>query len=220
MRRLLRDNGLSIVVFTLFFAFVVGQSFVGFHDSNSTEKEHGRPPVGYREYLRSGDFVEAVFENWESEFLQMGLYVVLTAFLYQRGSAESKDPEAEDPVDADPRESRHRPDTPWPVRRGGLALKLYENSLSVTFLALFLFSFAMHAIGGASAYSHEQVEHGAPPVSVVEYVGSSRFWFESLQNWQSEFVAVGALAVFSIYLRQKGSSQSKPVAHPHGETGG
>jgi hypothetical protein len=220
MRRLLRDNGLSIVVFTLFFAFVVGQSIVGLLDNNSTQKEHGRPPVGYVEYLRSGDFVEAVFENWESEFLQMGLYVLLTAFLYQKGSAESKDPEAEDPVDADPRESRQRPDAPWPVRRGGLALKLYENSLSVTFLALFLFSFAMHAVGGASAYSHEQVEHGAPPVSVVEYVGTSRFWFESLQNWQSEFVAVGALAVFSIYLRQKGSSQSKPVAHPHGETGG
>ena len=220
MRRLLRDNGLSIVVFTLFFVFVVGQSIAGFLDYNSTEKEHGRPPVGYTEYLRSGDFVEAVFENWESEFLQMGLYVLLTVFLYQKGSAESKDPAAENPVDADPRESRHRPDAPWPVRRGGLALKLYENSLSLTFLALFLFSFAMHAIGGASAYSQEQVEHGAPPVSVVEYVGSSRFWFESLQNWQSEFVAVGALAVLSVYLRQKGSSQSKPVAHPHGETGG
>ena len=148
MRRLLRDNGLSIVVFTLFFAFVVGQSIVGLLDYNSTQKEHGSPPVGYVEYLRSGDFVEAVFENWESEFLQMGLYVLLTAFLYQKGSAESKDPEAEDPVDADPRESWHRPDAPWPVRRGGLALKLYENSLSVTFLALFLFSFAMHAVGG------------------------------------------------------------------------
>jgi len=220
MRRLLRDNGLSIVVFTLFFVFVVGQSIAGFLDYNSTEKEHGRPPVGYTEYLRSGDFVEAVFENWESEFLQMGLYVLLTVFLYQKGSAESKDPAAENPVDADPRESRHRPDAPWPVRRGGLALKLYENSLSLTFLALFLFSFAMHAIGGASAYSQEQVEHGAPPVSVVEYVGSSRFWFESLQNWQSEFAAVGILVVLSIYLRQKGSSQSKPVDYPHGETGG
>jgi len=220
MRRLLRDNGLSIVVFTLFFVFVVGQSIAGFLDYNSTEKEHGRPPVGYTEYLRSGDFVEAVFENWESEFLQMGLYVLLTVFLYQKGSAESKNPAAENPVDADPKESRQRPDAPWPVRRGGLALKLYENSLSLTFLALFLFSFAMHAIGGASAYSQEQVEHGAPPVSVVEYVSSSRFWFESLQNWQSEFVAVGALAVLSVYLRQKGSSQSKPVAHPHGETGG
>jgi hypothetical protein len=218
MRRLLRDNGLSIVVFALFFAFLFGQSVAGFFDYNSTEKEHGRPPVGYTEYLRSGDFIEAVFENWESEFLQMGLYVLLTVFLYQKGSAESKDPEAEEP--ADPREYRHRPDAPWPVRRGGLALKLYENSLSLVFLALFLFSFTMYAVGGTSAYSQEQIEHGGGPVSVVEYVGSSRFWFESLQNWQSEFVAVGALAVLSIYLRQKGSSQSKPVARPHGETGG
>ena len=220
MRRLLRDNGLSIVVFALFFAFLVGQSVAGFLDYNSTEKEHDRPPVSYIQYLRSGDFIEAVFENWESEFLQMGLYVLLTVFLYQKGSAESKEPEAEEPVDVDPRESRHRPDAPWPVRKGGVALKLYENSLSLAFLSLFIFSFAMHAIGGASAYSQEQVEHGAPPVSVVEYAGSSRFWFESLQNWQSEFVAVGALAVLSIYLRQRGSSQSKPVAHPHGETGG
>jgi hypothetical protein len=220
MRRSLRDNGLSIVVFALFFVFVVGQSIAGFLDYNSTEKEHGRPPVGYIEYLRSGDFVEAVFENWESEFLQMGLYVVLTVFLYQKGSAESKDPEAEEPVDAEPRESRHHPDTPWQVRRGGLALKLYENSLSLTFLVLFLFSFAMHAIGGANAYSQEQLEHGGAPVSAVGYVGTSRFWFESLQNWQSEFVAVGALAVLSVYLRQKGSSQSKPVAQPHDKTGG
>ncbi len=220
MRRLLRDNGLSIVVFTLFFAFVVGQSIAGFLDYNSTEKEHGRPPVGYAEYLRSGDFVEAVFENWESEFLQMGLYVILTAFLFQKGSAESKDPEEETPLDADPAEPPNRADTPWPVRKGGLALKLYENSLSMALLALFALSFALHAIGGARVYSQEQLEHGAPPVSVVEYIGTSRFWFESLQNWQSEFVAVGALVVLSIYLRQKGSSQSKPVAHPHGETGG
>jgi hypothetical protein len=219
MRRLLRDNGLSIVVFTLFVVFVVGQSIAGFLDYNSTEKEHGRPPVGYAEYLSSGDFIEAVFENWESEFLQMGLYVVLTVFLFQKGSAESKDPEAEEPVGADPRDSHHLSDTPWPVRRGGLSLKLYENSLSLTFLALFLFSFAMHAVGGANAYSQEQVEHGGAPVSAVEYVGTSRFWFESLQNWQSEFVAVGALAVLSIYLRQKGSSQSKPVDYPHGKTG-
>jgi hypothetical protein len=220
MRRLLRDNGLSIVVFALFFTFLLGQSIVGFFDYNSTEKEHGRPPVGYTEYLRSGDFIEAVFENWESEFLQMGLYVLLTVFLYQKGSAESKDPEAEEPVDADPRESRDHPDAAWPVRRGGLALKLYENSLSLTFIALFLFSFAMHAVGGTSAYSQEQIEHGGAPVSVIEYVSTSRFWFESLQNWQSEFVAVGALAVLSIFLRQKGSSQSKRVAHPHSETGG
>ena len=219
MRRFLRDNGLSITMFGLFFAFVTAQSVVGLSDYNSTQREHGRPPVGYVQYLESGDFVEAVFENWESEFLQMGSYVVLTAFLYQRGSAESKDPDARHPDDAGYGEDRPRADAPWPVRRGGLALKIYENSLSIALLSIFVFSFAMHAIGGASAYSQEQVEHGGQPVSVLEYFGTSRFWFESFQNWQSEFLAIGAMVVLSIYLRQRGSPESKPVAAPHIETG-
>jgi hypothetical protein len=218
MRRFLRDNGLSITMFGLFFVFVAAQSVVGLSDYNSTQREHGRPPVGYVQYLQSGDFVEAVFENWESEFLQMGSYVVLTAFLFQRGSAESRDPEAEDP-DAGYGEDRPRADVPWPVRRGGLALKIYENSLSIALLSLFVFSFAMHAIGGAEAYSQEQVEHGARPVSTLQYLGTSRFWFESFQNWQSEFLAIGAMIVFSIYLRQRHSPESKPVAAPHTETG-
>jgi hypothetical protein len=213
MRSFLRDNGLSITMFGLFFAFVTAQSVVGLFDYNSTQREHGRPPVGYVQYLKSGDFVEAVFENWESEFLQMGSYVVLTAFLYQRGSAESKDPEA------GYGEDRPRADVPWPVRRGGLALKVYENSLSIALLSLFVFSFVMHAIGGAGAYSQEQVEHGGQPVSTLGYLATPRFWFESFQNWQSEFLAIGAMIVFSIYLRQRGSPESKPVAAPHTETG-
>ena len=219
MRRLLRDNGLSIAMFGLFFVFFAAQSVVGFLDYNSTEEEHGRPPVGYAEYLGNGDFVEAVFENWESEFLQMGLYVLLTAFLFQRGSAESRDPEAQHPDDAGYGEARQRADAPWPVRRGGLALKLYENSLSIALLSLFVFSFAMHAVGGAGAYSQEQVEHGERPVSALGYLGTSRFWFESFQNWQSEFLAIGAMVVLSIYLRQRGSPESKPVASPHDRTG-
>jgi hypothetical protein len=219
MRRFLRDNGLSIAMFGLFFVFVTAQSIMGFLDYNSTEKEHGRPSVGYVEYLTSGDFAEAVFENWESEFLQMGLYVVLTVFLYQRGSAESKDPEAPHPADAGYGEDRYRADAPWPVRRGGLALKLYENSLSIALLSLFAFSFAMHAIGGAEAYSQEQLEHGAPSVTVLQYLATPRFWFESFQNWQSEFLAIGAIIVLSIYLRQRGSSQSKAVTSPHAKTG-
>jgi hypothetical protein len=216
MRRVLRDNGLSIAMFGLFFVFVAAQSVAGFLDYNSTEEEHGRPPVSYSEYLGSGDFVEAVFENWESEFLQMGLYVALTAFLFQRGSAESRDPEAEDP---DAGYGEDSSDVPWPVRRGGLALKLYENSLSIVLLSLFVFSFAIHAIGGAEAYSQEQVEHGGRPVSTLQYLGTSRFWFESLQNWQSEFLAIGAMVVLSIFLRQRHSPESKPVSASHGQTG-
>jgi hypothetical protein len=219
MRRLLRDNGLSIAMFSLFFVFVTAQSIMGFLDYNSTEKEHGRPPVSYVQYLGSGDFIEALFENWESEFLQMGLYVVLTAILFQRGSAESKDPEVQHPDDAGYSEDMGA-DVPWAVRKGGWTLKLYENSLSIVLLALFVFSFVMHAIGGASAYSQEQLEHGAPPVSVLGYLATSRFWFESFQNWQSEFLAIGAMIVLSIYLRQRSSSQSKPVASPHDKTGG
>jgi hypothetical protein len=220
MRRLLRDHGLSIAMFGLFFVFVCGQSVMGLLDYNSTQQEHGRQPVGYVQYLGSGDFIEAVFENWESEFLQMGLYVVLTAFLYQRGSAESRDPDSQHPDEAGYEEAKHRADAPWPVRKGGLALKLYENSLSIVLLSLFVFSFVMHAIGGAGAYSQEEIEHGGRPVSVVGYLLTPRFWFESFQNWQSEFLAIGAMIVLSIYLRQRGSSQSKPVAAPHGETGG
>jgi hypothetical protein len=218
MRRFLRDNSLSITMFGLFVVFVTAQSVAGLFDYNSTQMEHGRPPVGYVQYLRSGDFVEAVFENWESEFLQMGSYVVLTAYLYQRGSAESKDPDAEDP-DAAYGEDQRRADAPWPVRRGGLALKIYENSLGIALLAIFVFSFALHGIGGAEAYSQEQVEHGARPVSTLQYLGTSRMWFESFQNWQSEFLAIGAMVVLSIYLRQRGSPESKPVAAPHAKTG-
>ena len=217
MRRFLRDNGLSITMFGLFLVFVTAQSVAGFSDYNSTQKEHGQPPVGYVQYLRSGDFVEAVFENWESEFLQMGLYVALTAFLFQRGSAESNDPDEQHPDEAGYSEDQH--DAPWPVRRGGLALRIYENSLSIALLSIFAFSFAMHAIGGADAYSQEQIEHGARPVSALQYLGTSRFWFESFQNWQSEFLAIGTMVVLSIYLRQRGSSQSKPVATPHAKTG-
>ena len=220
MRRLLRNNGLSIAMFGLFFIFVSTQSVMGFLDYNSTEQEHGRPPVGYVQYLKSGDFVEAIFENWESEFLQMGIYVVLTAFLIQKGSAESKDPEIQQPDDAAGcGEDQNYADAPWPVRNGGLALKFYENSLGIALLSLFAFSFAMHAVGGAGAYSQEQMEHGGRPVTILGYLGTARFWFESFQNWQSEFLAIGAMIVLSIYLRQKGSSQSKPISSPHSKTG-
>ena len=218
MRHLLRDNGLSIAMFGLFFVFVSAQSVMGLLDYNSTQEDHGLPPVSYVQYLGSGDFVEAIFENWESEFLQMGLYVLLTAVLFQRGSAESKDPEAQHPDDADYSEGGDV-DIPWPVRKGGWTLRLYENSLSIALLALFVFSFIMHAVGGASAYNQEQLEHGAPPVSVVGYLATPRFWFESFQNWQSEFLAIGAIILLSIYLRQRSSSQSKPVASPHGKIG-
>ena len=221
MRRLLRENGLSIVWFGLFFVTLIfGQSVVGQREYNNDQKEHGQPQVGFVEYLGSPHFVEATMENWESEFLQMFLFVVLTVFLYQKGSAESKKLDEEEEVDRDPRQSKNKRDAPWPVRKGGLALKLYEHSLSLAFLLLFLAAFFLHAAGGAREYNQDQAEHGSSErVTTLGYMATSRFWFESLQNWQSEFLAVGLMVVLSIWLRQKGSPESKPVDAPHSQTG-
>jgi hypothetical protein len=218
MRRVLRDNALSLTMFGLFLIFLVAQSFAGYRSNNSENEEHGQPPESYAEYLTSGAFVEATFENWESEFLQMGAYVLLTAFLIQKGSPESKDPDGEE-ADADPRAERDKPDAPGPVKRGGLALALYEYSLSIAMFGLFLFSFVLHALGGHAEYNQQQLEHGQAAVSLWSFVTSSEFWFQSMQNWQSEFLAVAALAVLGIWLRQRGSPESKPVAAPHAQTG-
>jgi hypothetical protein len=213
------DNALSIVLFGLFGIFLVGQSLTGWRTYNSDQREHSEPTVDYGSYLTTGHFVEATFENWESEYLQMGAYVVFTVFLFQRGSSESKDPDKEEPVDEDPRQARDRDGIPWPVRYGGLPLKVYENSLSIALLLLFLFSFIAHAIGGAREYSQEQIAHGGHAVSTIEFLRTSEFWFQSFQNWQSEFLAVFSIVVLSVFLRQRGSPESKPVAAPHTETG-
>lgn len=220
MRRILRENGLSIVLFVLFFFTVAGQSITGYHEYNQDQQEHQQPTIGFTEYLTSGHFVEAIFENWESEFLQMGMYVLLTAYLFQKGSPESKKLDEKEAVDRDPQKSRKKgKDVPWPVRRGGFVLKIYENSLCIALFSLFIISFLLHAAGGAKEFSQDQLEHGGQAVSMVQYLGTSRFWFESFQNWQSEFLSVGVLIIFSIFLRQKGSPESKPVDAPHSQTG-
>jgi len=219
MSRFFRNNGLSVVMLALFLFSLLGQSIMGFHEYNQDQEEHRQPTVSYAEYHTTGHFVEAVFENWESEFLQMASYVLLTAYLFQKGSAESKDPEGDNASDEDPAKSKNKKDAPWPVRRGGLALKLYQNSLFSVLFLLFLMSFALHAAGGAKEYNEDQRAHGAPTVTTVEYVGTSRFWFESFQNWQSEFLSVAAIVLLSIWLRQQGSPESKPVAAPHSQTG-
>jgi hypothetical protein len=213
------ENSLSIVLFGLFLVFLLGQSVAGYLTEREELREHGGPAIGYADYVSSGGFAEATFENWESEFLQMAAYVFLTVFLRQKGSSESKKVEGEEKVDADPRRERGRPDVPWPVRRGGWALKLYENSLGLAFLLLFFGSFVGHALGGAADYNQEQRLHGREAIPIAAYVGTSRFWFESFQNWQSEFLAVGSIVVLSIFLRQRGSPESKPVAAPHAQTG-
>ena len=220
VRNTLRNNGLSLVWITLFLVFLAAQALAGHGVYNQEQQAHGEAAVGLMQYLGTGHFGEAVFENWESEFLQMAMFVILTAFLYQKGASESKDPEKDhEPVDEDPRLHRDDPDAPGPVKRGGLALKLYEHSLSITLMLLFLASFALHAVTGRAEYSAEQMQHGEPAVGVMDYLGSAQFWFESFQNWQSEFLAVAVLTVLSIWLRQRSSPESKPVAKPHSETG-
>jgi hypothetical protein len=219
MTKLWRNNSLSIVLFALFVLFWAAQSVTGWRVEVQELENHGWRPIGYREYLTSGGFAEATAENWESEFLQMAAYVLLTVFLRQKGSSESKKLEGEEEVDVDPREERSNPRAPWPVRRGGVVLKLYENSLGLAFAVLFLVSFLLHAAGGAAEYNQEQELHGRPPITLWAFAATSEFWFQSFQNWQSEFLAVGSIVMLSIFLRQRGSPESKPVAAPHDETG-
>jgi hypothetical protein len=219
VRTWLRDHGLLLTNLALFVIFIGGMALSGVRVYNDEEMQHGGSPVSFGEYLTTGDFVEATFENWESEFLQMGMYVVLTAFLFQRGSSESKPIDEPAPQDEDPRDSQDRPDAPWPVKRGGWVLTLYENSLAIFFFVLFFASWALHAAGGAKAYSDEELSHGGEAVGVLQYITTSQFWFESFQNWQSEFLAVAAIVWASVYLRQRGSPESKPVAEPYYDTG-
>ncbi|WP_137144896.1 DUF6766 family protein [Mycolicibacterium sp. CR10] len=218
-RRWARDHGLLIACLALFSVFFIAMVFSGTATYNAEQQDHGsQEQVSAWGYLHTGHFVEATFENWESEFLQMGMYVVLTAFLYQRGSSESKPVDKRAPQDRDPRHAPLKPGTPWPVRHGGALLWLYENSLAIAFFALFFGSWSLHGVGGAAAFNAELIQHGQPPISVWRYVTTSQFWFESMQNWQSEFIAVAAIVGLSIFLRQRGSAESKPVAEPHRAT--
>ncbi len=217
--RWLRNSKLSLVCFAVFGILIVAQSLTGWTTYNHDNRAHDEPSIGYPEYLTTGHFYETTFENWESEFLQMAAYIALTVFLVQKGSAESKKPEGE-AVDDDPEFHRDDPDAPWPVRRGGAWLVLYKNSLLIVFFVLFLLSMLGHALGGTAEYNAEQkAHHQGSPASVVEFVGTSEFWYQSFQNWQSEFLAVGSIVVLSIFLRQKGSPESKPVHAPHSQTG-
>jgi hypothetical protein len=219
MKQFLRDHGLTLTMFGLFLIFLACQALTGFRAHNQELSDHSQPKIDFGSYLTSGHFIESTFENWEIEYLQMGFYVALTAFLYQRGSAESKDPAKQEPVDENPRFAMDRSDAPWPVRRGGLALAIYEHSLTLALFLLFAFSFVMHLYGGARKFSEMQIAHGGSRISTAAFAGTAEFWFQSFQNWQSEFLAVASLAWLSIRLRQRGSPESKPVAAAHRETG-
>ena len=217
MKKFLKNNSLSIVFLLLFIFTLCGQIIFGFEVYNKEQLEDGAPTVAMGEYLTSGHFVQSTFENWESEFLQMALFVILTIFLQQRGSSESKDFTKEQDVDREP--SPERKNVPAPVKSGGWKLALYKHSLSIALLFLFVVSFIFHFMGSLNDENDHLALKGLPPETAFEYITDSRFWFESLQNWQSEFLSVFVIVLFSIWLRQKGSSQSKPVDAPHSQTG-
>ena len=209
MKRLLRDNGLTLVLLAMFFASAAGMLLAGQAAHNEELAEHRQPALGLIAYMASGDFLSALFENWESEFLQMAAYVLLTAMLFQRGSAESRDPD-----------SPGRPDDvlAWRGRFPALAW-LYGHSLGLMLALLFVASFVLHWWYSMETANEEAIRHGMEPSSFASYLTDAQLWFESFQNWQSEFLSTAVLVVLSIFLRQKGSPESKPVAAANSKTG-
>jgi hypothetical protein len=214
----MKERGLTLTMLAVFAVTFAAQIVAGHADFNRDLLEHGRRTLTLTKYLRTGHMWEATFENWESEFLQMAAFVVLTALLVQKGSPESRRPGAIELVDADPRRFASQPDAPWPVRRGGVVLRLYEYSLGWALGALFILAWIGHAIGGWRAYQAEQQLNGLLPPAFADYLTSARFWFESFQNWQSEFLSIAAMVWLSVYLRYRGSPESKPVHAPHSDS--
>jgi hypothetical protein len=214
-------NGLSVLLITMMLVFWFGQFFTGYKEHNKELQEYHQPKISAIQYIGSGHFISATFENWESEFLQMAIYVLLTISLRQKGSAESKKLIGEEGAEDEETDKEPQPSlsAPWPVRKGGLWLKLYSNSLSIAFLLLFLISFWLHFAGSLKDYNEEQQLKSKAATTGIEYIQDSHFWFESFQNWQSEFLAVASIVVLSIWLRQKGSPESKAVDAPHDQTG-
>jgi len=209
-------NGLTLVFMSLFLVTLAAQALTGWKQHNEDLQENSAKEITLGTYLRSGHFISATFENFESEFLQMSLYVVMTISLRQLGSAESKKLDEPEEVDREPKIS---PDAPWAVKKGGWILKLYSNSLAICFGILFFVSWALHLYGSWQNHNVEQLAKHLPTDTIASYLGKPEFWFETFQNWQSEFLSVASIVFFTIYLRQKGSPESKPVDAPDFETG-
>jgi hypothetical protein len=218
MKRFWRNNSLSIVFLVLFIGTLLAQSITGLKVYNEEVKEEGGREISYFQYLSSGHFLESTFENWESEFLQMAAFITLTMFLYQKGSSESKDPDKKEETDKEPDPTKK--EAPWPVKKGGLIGKMYKHSLSYVLFLLFLLTFLAHWYGSWKEYNQEQALKGKPVTGAIQYLGNPKLWYESFENWQSEFLSVFAIVILSIYFRQQSSSQSKPVDAPYDQTGG
>lgn len=221
MRRFVRDNRMSIVFMLLFVAALAGQAIAGHADFNDVAQSHGDPTISFGRYVLSSDFGAAVMENWQSEYLQFTLFILLTVWLVQRGSPESKElDKAGRESDRSQKVGPHaQQNSPRWAKVAGIRRTLYENSLVLVMGTFWLGTWLAQSLTGAAQYNAEQLDHQQDPVSWWSYIGSADFWENTLENWQSEFLAVGSMAILAVYLRQRGSPESKPVGAPHSATG-
>jgi hypothetical protein len=221
MRTFVKHNGLSLFFLGLFLAALAFQAVAGHADFNEDQDRHGDPHISLGRYLVSSEFGTAVMENWQSEYLQFTLFVLLTVWLIQRGSPESKKPgEAGRESDEDQRVGRHSdPHSPPWAKVDGLKRKIFENSLLLVMGAIWIGTWLAQSFTGVAEYNTERLDHHQVPVSWAQYLTRPDFWEKTLQNWQSEFLAVGSMAILAVYLRQRGSPESKPVGAPHHSTG-
>lgn len=217
MKRILRDNGLSIAFGLLFLAALIGQAFAGQSDFNNRALGNGAQTVSFFQFVTSSDFAVDVAENWQSEYLQFFLFIFATVWLVQRGSPESKEPSEIGPESDEQQElGRHTTDqSPKWARVGGWRTTVFSNSLGIVMIGLFFLSWLAQSVAGVTTYNADQLADNEDPVSWLAYLGSADFWNRTLQNWQSEFLAIGSMVVLSIYLRQRGSPESKPVGAAH-----
>jgi Domain of unknown function (DUF6766) len=221
-RSWVRDNGLSLFFLGIFLATLLAQSIAGHNLFNEEQTAHHEPTISYWHYLTTSSFGQAVTENWQSEFLQFVLFILATTWLIQRGSPESKEPgkagrESDEEQQLGPYSDDHSP--AWARLTGGARRWIYSNSLVLLFGLFFLWSWFAQSVTGWSEFNAEQLTHKQPTVDWLGYLASSQFWQDTLQNWQSEFLAVGSMAIYAVYLRQRGSPESKPVGAPHDATG-
>jgi hypothetical protein len=213
----IRQHALSLFFAVIFVAALAGQAVTGWTLTNEEQASHGLPSVGFGEFLTSSEFVVDVAENWQSEYLQFFLFILTTIWLVQRGSPESKKP-GDEGIDGDEAQMVGRfarPDSPAWAKARGVKLWIYSNSLLIVMGAIFLLSWLAQSVAGMVAFNAEQAEHGQAAVDWGGYLVSADFWNRTLQNWQSEFLAVGSMVALSIFLRQRGSAESKPVGAPH-----
>ncbi len=220
MRRFFTLNSLSIVFLLIFLASLTGQAISGNAEFNNEQRAHHENTISLGRYVTSSDFGQAVMENWQSEYLQFTLFIFGTIWLIQRGSPESKKPgEAGRESEEDQLLGEHaREDSPRWAKLTGTRRFVYSNSLLMLMGALFIGTWFADSVCGWSTFNADQISHGSGGINYWRYLGTANFWQSTLQNWQSEFLAVGSMAIFSVYLRQRGSPESKPVGTPHHET--